>query len=164
MLDELDRLDAVEPLGLEPLSSAVGVGLLGFGTSSLDAEVSAIVTGETHWLVLSLNVGVWSRCCMMLLAPVFLGGLVINGSWVTEEVINHSCGGTGQWWGLDWEGHCRRGTGIWLFVDFNDEGMCLEAWGSAPGLIWGLGFGMWVGFGVSCSWGVGTWKRSCCTG
>ena len=30
--------------------------------------------------------------------------------------------------GLDWEGHCRWGTGIWLFVDFEDEGQCLEGW------------------------------------
>ena len=43
----------VEQLGLkklEPLSGVVTAGLIGFGSSSLDAGVSTVVTWETHWL------------------------------------------------------------------------------------------------------------------
>ena len=36
--------------------------------------------------------------------------------------------------------------------------MCLEGWGSALGLTWGLGIGMWVSFVVSWSWGWGLWR------
>ena len=53
------------------------------------------------------------------------------------------------------------GIGIWLF-DF--EGICLGGWGSALGFARGFGLGMHVSFGVLCSWGLVTLKRSCCCG
>ena len=70
----------VELLGLkelEPLSGTVSTGLIGFGTSGSDAGVSAVVTGETHRLGLSLDVRVLSRCCIVLLVSVCLGGWLL---------------------------------------------------------------------------------------
>ena len=57
---------------------------------------------------------------------------------------------------LGWDGCCGWGTGVWFFVDFEDEGMCLDGWGSALGLIWRLGLGMWVGMGSPAAgkWGL----------
>ena len=77
----------VEPLELrelEPLSGTVCTGLIGIGASSLDARVGIAVTGETHYLALSLLdccgirvlcVGVLSG---MLMAPVYLDGQLLR--------------------------------------------------------------------------------------
>ena len=79
----MNRLNVVEPLELEELEllyGAVCAALIVFGASSLDARMSAVVTGETYWLGLSLldHCGAGVLCVAvlsgMLMVPVHLDG------------------------------------------------------------------------------------------